>query len=177
MDDLSSKRSVRLRAGGKIKPSAITTNYANLLVIGWREWIGFPELGIKNIKAKIDTGARTSALHAFDIEMFTRKGREFVSFKVHPFQKDMRTVRTCVAEVVDKRKVKNSGGKSSIRPVISTRIKVGELSWMIEVTLINRDEMGFRLLVGREALRGHLLVNPGSSFLLGRRVKEGKTKK
>jgi hypothetical protein len=166
------KRAVHVRANEKIKSSARPGAYADLLVIGWREWLGFPELGIKNIKAKIDTGARTSALHAFDIEPFVKKGKKYVAFKVHPFQKDWKSVTRCVAEMVDERSIKDSGGRSSMRPVISTRIKIGELSWMIEVTLINRDEMGFRMLIGREAIRGHLLVNPGNSFLLGLRVKD-----
>ncbi len=165
------KKSVRVRAKGKIRSKARPEAYGDLLVIGWREWVGFPDLGIKNIKAKIDTGARTSALHAFEIKTFMRRGKEYVEFQVHPFQKDNRTVTTCVAEVLDKRTVKNSGGKSSLRPVIAAQLKIGELSWVIELTLINRDEMGFRMLIGREAIRGHLLVNPGNSFLLGRRVK------
>lgn len=130
--------------------------------------MALPELNIAKIKAKIDTGARTSALHAFDVEEFTYKNRKMVRFKVHPGQRDTGKVVKAEAVLVDKRKVKNSGGSVSLRPVILTPITVGMMSWRIELTLVNRDDMGFRMLLGREAVRGHLLVNPGRSFLLGK---------
>lgn len=139
--------------------------YKDLLVIGWREWIALPELGMSRIKVKVDTGARTSALHAFDIEEYMSGRIKMVRFKVHPFQRDLRHAVTATARIADRRVVKDSGGKRTLRPVIKTTIQVGGMSWEIEVTLINRDEMGFRMLLGREALKGHLLVNPGRSFI------------
>jgi hypothetical protein len=141
--------------------------YKTLLVIGWREWISLPNLHISAIKAKIDTGARTSALHAYDIREYTEGNKRMVSFKVHPNQRDTKKEVRTHAPLVDKRYVRDSGGKRTLRPVIETEIKVGDMRWKIELTLINRDEMGFRMLLGREAIKGHLLVNPGKSFVWG----------
>jgi hypothetical protein len=137
-------------------------------VIGWREWIGFPDLEIDRVKAKIDTGARTSALHAYDVERFRRRGRDFVRFVVHPLQRNVRETVRVEAELRDERRVKNSGGGVELRPVIRTRAQLRGRIWPIELTLTNRDEMGFRLLLGREALRGRFLLDPGRSFLTGR---------
>lgn len=135
----------------------------NLLpIIGWREWLDLPDLGIKNIKAKIDTGARTSALHAIHIETFEQK----ISFQVHPHQRDDEQTIFADAKLLEWRNVKNSGGQTQLRPVIQTSIILGKYCWPIELTLTNRDLMGFRMLLGREALRGRFLVNPGQSFLL-----------
>ena len=148
--------------------------YNNYLVIGWREWLTLPDLGIARVKAKIDTGARTSALHASEITEFKKRGKTFVRFIVHPLQRDNHYTVHCEAELVEWRKVKNSGGKVTQRPVVLTKIEVGEWSWNIELTLVNRDQMGFRMLLGREAVRGHLLVNPGGSYLLGNKQKRKK---
>jgi hypothetical protein len=145
------------------------------LVIGWREWIRLPELGIEYIKAKIDTGARTSALHAYDIEEFRKHGLDMVRFKVHPLQRNLHKVVTAEAQVIEWREVRDSGGKVSLRPVIHTRIKIGILSWKIEVTLVNRDQMGFRMLLGRQAVRGQLLVDAGRSYVIGKKRRK-KTK-
>ncbi len=139
--------------------------YEKFLVIGWREWVGLPNLGIEAIKVKVDTGAKTSALHAYDIEEYTVGRVEMVRFKVHPHQRDTKRAIRAVAPLVDRRTVRDSGGKKTLRPVILTEIRVGDMSWQIELTLINRDEMGFRMLLGREALKGHLLVNSGKSFI------------
>lgn len=147
-----------------LKPAA----YKGFAVIGWREWVRLPKLGISFVKAKVDTGARTSALHAFDIEYFRKRGKEYVRFKVHPIQRSRKTIVNCEAEVIEHRLVKSSNGHSSLRPVISTDAILGELSWKIELTLTNRDEMGFRMLLGRRALQEHLLVHPSRSFLFGR---------
>lgn len=133
--------------------------------IGWREWVALPDLGLTEIKAKIDTGARSSALHAFDIEAFSRSGKEMVRFKVHPYQDDTSRVVVAKAELLDWRQVRNSGGQTQLRPCVSTPVALGGQSWAIELTLTNRDEMGFRLLLGRQALRDRFLVDPGRSFL------------
>lgn len=133
-------------------------------IIGWREWIGLPELGVPAIKAKIDTGANTSSLHAFEIERFHRRGQEYVRFQIHPLQ---RSVRKCVpaeALLLEMRRVKSSNGQQSERPVIATEIQIFDQCWTIELTLANRDQMGFRMLLGREALRGRFLVDVGDSY-------------
>lgn len=135
-----------------------------LPAIGWREWLALPELGIARIKAKVDTGARSSALHAYDIAYFDHQGSQFVRFKVHPVQRNSRIVRACEAEVIDMRNVTTSGGHITLRPVIFTDVELSNQRWKVELTLIARDEMGFRMLLGRQALRDHFLVDPGSSF-------------
>ncbi len=133
--------------------------------IGWREWVALPDLGVSRIKAKIDTGARTSALHAFDVEVVRRKGIDVVRFKVHPFQRDYRSTVVAQSPLIDEREVKSSSGHGTLRPVIRTRIRLGDRVWSIELTLTNRDAMGFRMLLGRSALRKRFLVDPGASFL------------
>jgi hypothetical protein len=137
----------------------------SLPVIGWREQVALPELGIPEVKAKIDTGARSSALHAFDVHTFERDGIQMVRFKVHPYQRDThRTVET-EAELVDEREVRSSGGHAQLRPVIQTAVALGGKCWSIELTLTNRDVMGFRMLLGRQAVRRRFLVDAGQSFL------------
>lgn len=139
------------------------------LVIGWREWVGLPELGVDAIKAKIDTGARTSALHAFDIKE-RKKGRKwYVDYKIHPIQRNSDYVICATSELVDKRLIRDSGGKATLRPVIHTQVYLGPLCWTIEITLTARDKMGFRMLLGRQAVREHLMVHPGKSFVLGKK--------
>ncbi len=138
---------------------------ANLAIIGWRERISLPELTISNIKAKIDTGARSSALHAFEIEFFERKGQDFVRFKVHPLQRSKKRLVTVEAKLFDMRKVRNSGGKAESRPVIQTAVAIGNQQWPIELTLTNRDVMGFRMLLGRQAIRKRFLVDVAQSYV------------
>ncbi|MDB9528631.1 RimK/LysX family protein [Oscillatoria sp. CS-180] len=138
----------------------------NLSVIGWREWVTLPQLGIHQIKAKVDTGARTSAIHAFDVDYFEENGCLMVHFKVHPLQRDTKLSIPVTASVLEKRQVRNSGGQAQERPVIQTSVALGTQVWPIELTLTNRDVMGFRMLLGREAVRRRFLVNPGSSYLL-----------
>ncbi|MBC7658407.1 MAG: ATP-dependent zinc protease [Chitinophagaceae bacterium] len=147
--------------------------YSQFLVVGWREWVGLPGFGIDRIKAKIDTGARTSSLHAFDIEMFKLMGKDYVRFKVHPLQRQSRKIMQCEAELYDHRYVRSSSGHTSLRPVILTQLKVGSHLWDIELTLTNRDKMGFRMLIGRQAIRRHLLVHSGRSYILGKKTNEG----
>lgn len=138
------------------------------MIAGWREWMSLPELGINQIKVKLDTGARTSALHAFDIKVEHEQGKDVVLFKVHPLQRSRSAVVQCQADLVEMRKVRSSSGHCSIRPLIETRLQVGELSWKIQLTLTNRDAMGFRMLLGRQGMPPHLFVNASKSFLLGR---------
>lgn len=138
-------------------------------VIGWREWVALPELGVDKVKAKIDTGARTSAIHAFEIRPFDRDGKRYVRFSLHPVQHRRYPVICCEAPVVDERTVTSSNGKQEHRYVIGTTLRLGEEDWPIEMTLTNRDEMGFRMLLGRAAVRRRFVVDPGSSFRLSRR--------
>ena len=145
------------------------SKYSSDRVIGWREVAVLPQLGIDKIKVKIDTGARSSALHAFNIREFKRDGKDFVRFQIHPLQRDRNTTVTSEAELLEYRKVRNSGGAAQLRPVIITEIKLGENSWSIELTLTNRDVMGFRMLLGRQAVRNKFLIDPGRSFLQSRR--------
>jgi hypothetical protein len=144
-------------------------------VIGWREWLALPLLGIARIKAKIDTGARSSSLHAFDVEEFDKNGARFVRFRVHPIQRNSTITAYAEAEVLDHRHVKSSSGQKTLRPVIRTEIEALGQRWPIVVTLANRDEMGFRMLLGREAVRGRFLVDAGRSYY-GGKPKRPKTK-
>ncbi len=135
-------------------------------IIGWREWVTLPELNISMIKVKIDSGARTSALHAEDIRLLKRKdGTTIVSFSVVPIQDKSTKIKT-KAVLVDRRWVRSSTGEATLRPVISTLVKIGDAAWPVEITLVNRDPMGFRMLIGRHALRGGFLINPTRSFVL-----------
>ena len=139
-----------------------------LPVIGWREWIGLPDLGIKNIKVKVDTGARSSSLHAFNQRVFEQEGVKWVRFQVHPVQRKSDKTVEVEAEIVEFRSVRSSSGRSTIRPVIVTNVVLLGITWPIELTLASRDEMGFRMLLGREAFRGRFLVNAGKSFYNGK---------
>ncbi|NEO63787.1 MAG: ATP-dependent zinc protease [Moorea sp. SIO4G2] len=137
----------------------------HLPIIGWREWLTLPELGIIQVKAKIDTGARSSALHAFDIKTFDHDGIKWVRFKVHPYQRDSHQTVIAEAKLLDQRKVRSSNGQTQLRPVIQTTVKLGSKQWPIELTLTNRDAMGFRMLLGRQAVQRRFLVDSGHSFV------------
>lgn len=144
----------------------ISRRKRELRVVGWREWLSLPELGIDRIKAKVDTGARTSALHAFEIRPFKEQDKHYIQFKMHPLQRRTDVQISCVAEVKDIRWVVDSGGHKERRFVIKTPLKVGGEIWSVELTLTNRDTMNFRMLLGRTAMRHRIIVNPAVSFLL-----------
>lgn len=138
-----------------------------LWVIGWREWVGLPDLEISAIKAKMDTGARSSALHAFNVRSFRQDGKDLVQFEVHPHQRSSRDAVLAEAELMDERNIKSSNGHEELRPVIGLRVQILNRAWDIELTLTNRDEMGFRMLLGRQALRSRFLIDPGKSYQAG----------
>ena len=149
---------------------------SNLQIVGWREWVGLPDLNIKTIKAKVDTGARSSSLHAFDLEEFESDGQSYVRFKVHPVQRKNDLVVHAEARVLEYRSVRSSSGKAALRPVIVTNVALLGMVWSVELTLANRDEMGFRMLLGREAFRGRFLVDAGKSYYGGKPKRKKKRK-
>ena len=136
---------------------------------GWREWVGLDGLGVDSIKAKMDTGARTSAIHAFGVESYRRNGELRVRFSIHPVQNDDTVKVACDEKVADIRTVSNPGGRRERRYIIRTDLSMGGDVWPIELSLTDRDEMGFRLLIGRTAMQGRLLVDPDHSFRLGKK--------
>lgn len=136
-----------------------------LPLIGWREYLTLPTLGIDKIKVKIDTGAKTSAIHALHIQSYQDKDTEMVKFQVHPIQKETHTTIDCIAPLLEYRYVTNSGGHTQLRPVVITEVTLGNHQWNIELTLTNRDIMGFRMLLGRQAVKNRFLVHTGKSFI------------
>ena len=136
--------------------------------IGWREWVALPDLGLPAIKAKVDTGARTSALHAFLIEPYTEAGVDMLRFLIHPIQKNQDLSIECRCPVHDQREVTDSGGHTEMRYVIQTRLVSGDAEWPIEMTLTNRDTMAFRMLLGRRAMEQRFIVDPAASYLRGK---------
>ncbi|MEM7065562.1 MAG: RimK/LysX family protein [Cyanobacteria bacterium P01_B01_bin.77] len=145
-------------------------NSKQLSTIGWREWLSLPELGISNIKAKVDTGARSSAIHAINIEQFEAHGVKKVRFQVAPIQSDDERLVMVETTLLEERAITDSGGHQQVRPVIVTSVCLGALQWPIELTLTNRDVMGFRMLLGRQAVKERFLVNPSQSYIQSRDI-------
>ena len=135
-------------------------------VIGWREWVTLPEMSGVPVKAKIDTGARTSALHAFGLRIIEGDGAKMASFELHPVQRSAADAVRIERPITAFRKVRSSNGKVETRPVVKTPITLGTQTWPIDVTLTSRDAMGFRMLLGRAALRRRFVVDPGRSFVM-----------
>lgn len=141
----------------------------NLPLVGWREWVSLPGLGPNRLKAKIDTGARTSALHAFGLEIFQRDDASWARFEIHPMQRNDQIAHVVEYPIAEFRTVRSSNGLLSHRPVIQTLVSLGPFFWATEITLADRDAMGFRMLLGRQSIRDRFLVDPGQSFLHTRR--------
>jgi len=144
----------------------------NKVILGSEEWCSFPEIGIPTIKARVDSGAKTSALHAINIAPFIKNESNWVRFDINPIQNNLKTVIHCEAPLIDKRIVKSSSGFREQRYVIHTNLQIGSSTWAIEMTLTNRDSMGFRMLLGREAMSGRVLVDPAQKYLLGQPTSE-----
>lgn len=141
------------------------------MVVGWREWLALNDLGVSAIKAKVDTGARTSAIHAFSVEPFEKNDQLWVRFGIHPKQGDTHTEVWCEAKVLDQRNVTDSGGHTEQRYVIETNVTMQQKTWSIEITLTNRDNMLFRMLLGRTAMSaGNIIVNPARSYVTGKNL-------
>jgi len=138
------------------------------LTVGWREWASLPAFTTIKIKAKVDTGARTSSIHAWNVRRYTNSGAPWVSFELHPRQRDNSVRIECLSPIHDVRNVRSSDGAAQERIVIQTRLELSGRAWPIELTLARRDQMGFRMLIGRTALRRHALVDPAKSYLCGR---------
>lgn len=149
-------------------PSAQKTHQTIRPAIGWREWITLPDFEGARIKAKIDTGALTSAIHAYNIKVVTHDGRDHAQFEICPLQDTTEIRVRCLAPLVDQRTIRNSGGQTEHRYVIRTLLSLGEERWPADLSLTRRDEMGFRMLLGRRAMRRRFLVDPGRSFLMGK---------
>jgi len=154
-----------------VKDAEPQTAAADCQIVGWREWVTLPALGVDAVKAKLDTGATTSALHAWDEEVFEIDELPWIRFCAYPFQQDNETVVRCAAPLTDRRLVTNPGGTRERRHVITTMLEIGGACWPIELTLTNRDAMGFRMLIGREAMRGRLIVDPRASYRTGVRTR------
>ncbi len=137
-------------------------------VLGWREWVALPELGVSRIRCKVDTGARTSALHAFYVEEFTAQGVVMVRFGMHPVQDSTEQEVHCEARILEQRNVTDSGGHTETRYVIKTPVIVGDAIWDAEITLTNRDTMRYRMLLGRSAIADNYLVDSAHSHLMGK---------
>ena len=150
-----------------ILENQLTHDY-NPVVVGWREWVCLDNLALPDMRAKIDTGAKTSCLHAYKLTTFKRKGERWVRFKIRPRKSLLKEIYTCEAKVYDRRLVKDSGGHKQRRYVIRTRMYIGSWHQLIELTLTERDDMNFVMLLGRAALAGSYIVDSAGSFMLGR---------
>ena len=144
----------------------------NKFIVGNAEWCALPELKIPAIRARVDSGAKTSSIHAFNIEHFERDDKAWLRFEVHPLKKDNETVVMCEAELVDRREVKSSNGTTEKRFVVKTPFSINDQTWDIELTLTNRDSMGFRMLLGREAMQDRILIDPATKSIFGKISKQ-----
>lgn len=166
-----STTSVAKKAGSgataKKKPSRKPPMARTLPTLGWREWVGLPDHGVEWLKAKVDTGARTSSLHAAGLHTFQVENREWVRFHVYPWQRSTADAVQVEARVLDRRQVRSSSGNTEQRPVVVLPVRIGSRTVDVEFTLTRRDQMGFRMLLGRQALRRRFLVDTGRSYLLG----------
>lgn len=142
-------------------------NTEDKIQVGWREWLSLPELQLPWIEAKVDTGAKTSALHAYTLQYIDSEEGGYVIFDLHPDRHSTLQSVSCRARVVDQRVVSDSGGHKETRYVIRTPLQLAGLTWPIEITLTNRENMAYRMLLGREAMRGRLTVDPQAAYLLG----------
>ncbi|KAA3664550.1 MAG: ATP-dependent zinc protease [Chloroflexi bacterium] len=140
----------------------------NLPIIGWREWVGLPDFGIKAIKVKVDTGARSSSLHAYGMEVFERDGAQWVRFQIQPIQRKSNKTEQLEVKVLEFRSVRSSSGRAAIRPVIIANVELLGITWPVELTLARRTKMGFRMLLGREAIRRRFFVDTGNSYYGGK---------
>jgi hypothetical protein len=140
-------------------------------ILGWREIVSLPGLGIDQITTKLDTGARTAALHVSSYKILIRRNKKIVEFVTHPVQRSRLPTVKCHADFVEYRFITSSNGTRTLRPVILTPIKIDHEEWSIEITLVNRDIMGFRMLLGRETLKKRFLIDPSRSYLSQKRKK------
>jgi ribosomal protein S6--L-glutamate ligase len=136
----------------------------NKITVGWKEEAKLPELNISPIKVKVDTGAKTSSLHAFDIESYEKDSQTYVKFKTSPDKRHPKKVITCEAKVIDYRKITSSNGQTQLRYVIRSPITIGNQSWDIDITLANRKKMRYKMLLGREAME-NIIVSPHETYL------------
>lgn len=144
---------------------------SNKIIIGSIEACDLPEIGINNLQVRIDTGAKTSSLHVDNLEKYTEQGKPWVRFDIHPDVYDIKKVTSCKAALHDVRSIKSSNGTSEVRYVIKTLMRLGDQSWPIEITLTNRSDMSYLMLLGRQGMGKKVLVNPAKSFLLSKKIK------
>jgi hypothetical protein len=144
--------------------------HSNRKLVGWREWVRLGDLDLPPLKAKIDTGARTSALHAFELATFVESGQKWVRFSIHPYQ-NKNVIRTCAAPILDRRSVSDSGGHRYLRYIIQSDLTLGDQTWPIELSLAGRETMRFRLLLGRTALQHRFVIDPALSYCFGKKPK------
>jgi hypothetical protein len=141
---------------------------ASQAIVGWREWVALPQAGVDWVKAKIDTGARSSSIHAFDLEIFEQDDREWVRFSIHPWQRSDDEAHELTLPVLDRREVRSSNGQTEQRYAVAMDVTLAGRTITTVMTLSNRDEMGFRMLIGREALERGFLVDSSRSYAGGK---------
>ena len=138
------------------------------VVVGWREWVALPQAGVDWVKAKIDTGARSSSIHAFDLEILGQDDRELVRFSIHPWQRSDEEAHELTLPLLDRREVRSSNGQTEQRYAVAMDVTLAGRTITTVMTLSNRDEMGFRMLIGREALERGFLVDSSRSYAGGK---------